>query len=556
MKKVLSIVLAIIMAITALAPITAFAGENTFSQYVNSSGKKGGEIYGSYESVRLIVNQHNLQGYDEVISLVNQSEAKFTAATEAQKAAYFAHVEVEKDKVEAAGINAEADEELGTGIIEGFGSSIGDPSACGRDCDVIIADCATAKSDAETAIEKYNKAISGNFEEPDTYDQLMSDSRNCASRAFLEYSDAEETYYKIYLMFKDSWDYVLAKNEPILELRERAVKLKEKADSDVRKNHECLDKAKELIAEAKALGVSAYEKAVVLCNNASEEDKPYCEKINYCLWGVCAYVDSHGTPNSLLDDVIGLMNKIEPAVFDVDVSSTLIASDRLSGYDLFELRKTLPSILLSRWYLTANELTYNGKEQKLVTLGTDVYVPEGEQVKFALGSAPTGVLDDVVYSSASLDDDKYRAVIPTAKEPGTYYVYAKFPDGTNIVSKVVIKKAKPAPKPEPVKPTVPEKEANTLKAKGKKVKVNAAKLEKKKVTVKRKKAISVKGAQGTVSYKKTKGNKMISVAKNGKIIIKKGLKAGTYKIRIKVTAKGNEKYKKGSKTVIVKVVIK
>ena len=40
------------------------------------------------------------------------------------------------------------------------------------------------------------------------------------------------------------------------------------------------------------------------------------------------------------------------------------------------------------------------------------------------------------------------------------------------------------------------------------------------------------------------------------VFIKKGLKKGTYKLRIKVTAAGNSKYKPATKTVTVKLKIK
>ena len=36
----------------------------------------------------------------------------------------------------------------------------------------------------------------------------------------------------------------------------------------------------------------------------------------------------------------------------------------------------------------------------------------------------------------------------------------------------------------------------------------------------------------------------------------KGTKKGTYKIRVKVMAKGNAKYKSGSKTIVVKIRVK
>ncbi len=101
-----------------------------------------------------------------------------------------------------------------------------------------------------------------------------------------------------------------------------------------------------------------------------------------------------------------------------------------------------------------------------------------------------------------------------------------------------------------------EKLSNPLTAKGKTVTVKKAVVKKKNVAVKRSKAITVKNAKGKVTYKKSKGNKKITVSSAGKITVKKGLKKGTYKIKIKVTAAGNATYKAATKTVTVKIVIK
>ena len=97
---------------------------------------------------------------------------------------------------------------------------------------------------------------------------------------------------------------------------------------------------------------------------------------------------------------------------------------------------------------------------------------------------------------------------------------------------------------------------NTLKARGKTVNIKYKKLKKNNQTVKRSKAISVSGAKGTVSYRKISGNKKIKISKkNGRITVKKGLKKGKYKLKVRVTAAGKGAYLKKSKkvTVIVKV---
>ena len=100
------------------------------------------------------------------------------------------------------------------------------------------------------------------------------------------------------------------------------------------------------------------------------------------------------------------------------------------------------------------------------------------------------------------------------------------------------------------------KKANTLVAKGKTATVKFANLKKKNQTVTAKKAFAISKAQGAVTYKKASGNKKITVAKNGKITVKKGLKKGAYKVKVKVTAAGNANYKPATKTVTVTIKVK
>ena len=70
------------------------------------------------------------------------------------------------------------------------------------------------------------------------------------------------------------------------------------------------------------------------------------------------------------------------------------------------------------------------------------------------------------------------------------------------------------------------------------------------------KAFTVRSAKGTVTFKKSKGDKKITVSSKGKVTVKEGLKKGTYKVTVKVTAKGNKTYKAKTKAVTLKVVVK
>lgn len=106
-------------------------------------------------------------------------------------------------------------------------------------------------------------------------------------------------------------------------------------------------------------------------------------------------------------------------------------------------------------------------------------------------------------------------------------------------------------------PTVKDPQPMKVKVVKKKT-VKFSKVKKKKQVVS---PITVNSAQGTVTYKITGGNKKSKKAlkvnsKTGKITVKKKTKKGTYKVKVKVTASGNENYNAGSKTVTVKIIVK
>ena len=80
----------------------------------------------------------------------------------------------------------------------------------------------------------------------------------------------------------------------------------------------------------------------------------------------------------------------------------------------------------------------------------------------------------------------------------------------------------------------------------------------KKTTLKVGKVLDVDDAEGDVTYKKTSGNGKITINKtSGKVTVKKGLKKGkVYKVKVKVTAAGNDEYKSKSLTRTFKIKIK
>ena len=102
-----------------------------------------------------------------------------------------------------------------------------------------------------------------------------------------------------------------------------------------------------------------------------------------------------------------------------------------------------------------------------------------------------------------------------------------------------------------------DKAKNPITVKAKTATLKASDLEKKNQTLKVTQALTVKKAQGKVTYKKVSGDKKITINKStGKITVKKGLGKGSYKVKVKVSAAGNGNYKTGDKTVIFTLKVK
>ena len=103
------------------------------------------------------------------------------------------------------------------------------------------------------------------------------------------------------------------------------------------------------------------------------------------------------------------------------------------------------------------------------------------------------------------------------------------------------------------------KATNTFKIKARTatVKFSAVKNKNQKLGVTKVIKFTNKG-QGAKTYVKKSGNKKITIAKKtGKVTVKKGLKKGTYKVKVKVKAAGNANYKASKvKTVTFKVIVK
>jgi len=101
---------------------------------------------------------------------------------------------------------------------------------------------------------------------------------------------------------------------------------------------------------------------------------------------------------------------------------------------------------------------------------------------------------------------------------------------------------------------------NTMTARGKTVKIKSkAKALKKTVKISPKKAYTIKNPIGSPTFKKVKANKSSGKfrvnAKTGQITVKKGLKRGTYKLTVRISAPGNDNYGPLTKNVVIKIKI-
>ena len=164
-------------------------------------------------------------------------------------------------------------------------------------------------------------------------------------------------------------------------------------------------------------------------------------------------------------------------------------------------------------------------------------VPEGLTLEFN-GKKQVGVPEGVGYTikgNKAKEVGNYKATLTLAKD-------YKWTDGTTTKKTVKWKIVK-AP--------------NTLTVTGKQASVKFKKVKNADQFIARKNVMVVKQNKGEVTFQKTKGNKNILVDKvAGSVKVSKGMKKGTYNIKVKVTATGNAGYKVGSKVADVVIIIK
>lgn len=529
MKKFLLIVLSLIMALSVFTAVPAYAEDGDSDEgpgyYSDSNppdyyylslmqGKKAGGLYGFFETARRIAAE--LDGCEEIEEMCTQMLDKTYSALSIARDARDAICEVELDKqkmnmLEKVGISDCVE------ILEGLSSSLGDPSATARGIDVIVAIGNAALTDAKTAME--------------------NESREIAERVLHELSDGEKRLLQLY--YECGGMDIYKKYNMTDDFHERVQAAKEKTQADIENSNKLVDSYISEFNSIIALMNSAYEKLVPIAENAPAKDKTNFDTLLRAL---------HDHEEELKGDFYiedFKYQQVDMSRFDYMLGSI----ERDNGDNLIRAREYIVSTVLPKYFVSPNNFTADGTAQPLVTLGTDMKDIDETKIKYALGDMPDTVTDEAIVAEASLPYEEYSSSIPTATTEGTYYVYCKLPgvfyEEVNLAVKVTVNKAE-------AKPVKPAKKANTLKASGKTVKVKTNK----KTVIKKAKAFTIKNPKGTVTFKKIKGNKKITVTKKGKITVKKGLKKGTYKVKVKITAKGNSKYKSAVKTVTVKIKVK
>ena len=170
-----------------------------------------------------------------------------------------------------------------------------------------------------------------------------------------------------------------------------------------------------------------------------------------------------------------------------------------------------------------------------ITLSKSSYVYDGKVKKPKIKS--------VQYKGKTLKAKDYTVIYPSGcKNAGTYTVTVKGKgsySGKGTVDFTI------------------NKASNPVKISGRSFLVNYSKLSKSKQSIKVGKVLKISKAKGKLSYEKVSGNEGIKINKTtGKVTLAKGMKKGTYKVKITVTDDGGTNYKSKSKTVKATVKVK
>ena len=242
-------------------------------------------------------------------------------------------------------------------------------------------------------------------------------------------------------------------------------------------------------------------------------------------------IKAKGDESTLANTSATVIFKVQ--VFDKNVNNVITASD-------ITLTKDNPTAKIEASATHGNKLNYYLAKEvdgKLVATTKD----SDPNYDIAVNSL-TG---EVTYKNTDRSGFTYVAIVAVDNVADSVK-----PEDAFV--KVTYKESADVEEPED---TTPSLVTNPITVKGKTVKVKYAKLKKKNQTVKASAAVKVTDAVGKITYKKKSGNKKITIAKSGKITVKKGLKKGTYKVKVTIKAAGNDAIDAGSKVATVKIKV-
>ena len=166
-------------------------------------------------------------------------------------------------------------------------------------------------------------------------------------------------------------------------------------------------------------------------------------------------------------------------------------------------------------------------------------------------NAPVAAIEDQTFTGKAVEPAVTVTLDGQALAAGQDYT-VEYADNTAVGTATAVIKGQAGFTGEKAVTFAIVKADNPMTAKGATKTVKLAKVKKAKQTIA---AVTVKNAEGKVTYKKASGKFAVNT-KNGKITVPKGTKKGTYKIKVKVTAAGNDSYNKLTKTVTATIKVK
>ena len=180
------------------------------------------------------------------------------------------------------------------------------------------------------------------------------------------------------------------------------------------------------------------------------------------------------------------------------------------------------------------------------------------EVTLSFTIEPTKITaSNVSLSSTSYTYDgkaKKPAVTMKGFTEGTDYTVTYASDCTNAGKKTLVVKGNGTNTTGSAKVTYTVKKATpTVKITTSTLSTKASSLKSKAQTLT---ALKTSGVQGTATFERVCGSSKLTISKDGKIQVKKGTKAGSYTIKVKVTSAATTNYNAASTTKIITVVVK